>query len=243
MENSNELVSTVLTDLHQVSSLKVAAAAYASWRARLIREERRVITRVWNLRDWMFTYVEANDILIPAGQSDFDLTTPAAGSWVTDGQDGGLWMTAEPQSPLEWRRPGIINSMLQANPTETGVPRLYTVTGQRTLRVFPRVAADTPFFAIYKRTPPAPSDTASSGAGDDGLQLIPIQWRESVVYEWVVLREMRAKGDLASIPAQAEEVKQGIFDMCCGERQGKPWEQNMPRFPGSADVGPGDLFL
>lgn len=239
MESSFELISTVLTDHHQINSLKVAAAAYAKLRARILRNERKAIRRIWHLRDWIFTYVEADDIIIPAGGSDFDLSTPAAGSWLSDGIDGGLWLLNDPKSALVWHRAGIVNNLLRS--TETGVPRAYTVTGQRTLRVWPRPPAETGLFGIYKSTAPTPIDDDSDE--DDGLLRIPLDYRESVIYEMVVLYEMKAKGDLASIPAQTQDVKDAVFDMVCNERQGKPWEQNMPRFAGSADVGMEDLFL
>ena len=100
-------------------------------------------------------------------------------------------------------------------------------------------SANTPIKVTYKSMAPTLED---SGA-DAGLSLLPVDWRDTVLYEWIVLEEMRAKKDLEEIPAQAEVLKAGIFDMVCGERQGKPWEQTMPRYAGSADVTPDDLLL
>jgi len=241
MESSYELISTVLTDHHQINSLKVAAAGYAKWRARLLREERRAIRELWHLRDWTFAYVEADDIVIASGGTDFDLTTPAAGSWLADGVDGGVWTVNGDKRPLVWMRQGRLN-MLKQTSNETGPPRFYTVIGNKTLRVWPPPTESTTLFACYKSMAPTPMDD-EGGVDDDGLLRIPLDYRESVIYEKVVLKEMEAKGDVQSVAMQAAKIESNIFSMVCNERQGKPWEQNMPRFAGSADVMPDDLLL
>ena len=79
LDTTEDLISMVLTDHHQVSTTKVASSAYAAWRARLLRVAQRVLRRIWALRDWTFAYIEDDTLVIVANTSDVDLPV-AAGS-------------------------------------------------------------------------------------------------------------------------------------------------------------------
>lgn len=236
--NTAALIDDVIVQHHQVPADKTAASAYTRMRVRVLRNTQKALGRLWHLRDWTFTYVE-NGVVTLAAVGDDTGDLPA--EWADEGQQGGAWLDTENQ-PLTWKRSGTIASMKQTSDGGSGVPQYYTVIGMRKLAVWPPTDTDGRVVNVrYRSRPPLLVDS-TDGQGDpapSNLELFPWDWRE-LLYEMVVLREMLAKGDVASIPAQERLVENGIFAMVTTERQGKPGLQSLPRYEGSADVFGGD---
>jgi hypothetical protein len=229
-ENASVAIDNLLTDHHHIAPAKVSTGHVARLRARALRNLQKAGIRVWTLRDWTFVYVEDDaTVSIPAnGHSD---TLPA--TWASDGTDGGVFLKNEPGTPLVYRRPGVIAEWLRTRSSERGIPGYYTIDGLDTVKVFPPPSEATPLHVRFKRACPTFAD--STGAGN-GFDAFPPNWRGPVLYELGVWYELKDKGDVQQMPAQMEIVKDGIFQMVMEERQGRPWDEDLPRHPASADL-------
>lgn len=239
MDSTEEALDTLITDHHHINEAKVASSVVARLRARALANLQKAARRLWRLKDWTFTYVDdPSSVVIPADGFEALLPAPFAG----DGIDGGFFTINDPKHPLVFRRAGIINEWLKTSP-EKGNPKFYTVdVGSRAesgggmaymLKVFPPPSVNTPIHCRYKQACPTLIDQLAPG---DGLSAFPVDWRDTVLYEWLVWYELRDKGDVQQMPLQMDIVRDAIFSMCCEERQGKPWEEDLPRFAGSADI-------
>jgi hypothetical protein len=232
LEHTQAAIDNLLTDHHQISLSKIAVSSMERLRRRITRNLQRVAIRLWNMRNWTFTYVDLTDgslVLTVANNSEVDL--PA--EWANEGKDGGVWLFDEPKTPLRWRRSGEIAHYRNGHRAE-GTPELYTVVGLRKLQGWPFATGDTKLSLRYQATAPIIAD--SDDPDTNGLSRFPADWRDTVLYEWLVWYEMKDKGDVAGMASQWELVRDAILDMCCKEHQGKPWEEHLPRFEGSADV-------
>lgn len=229
MVDTEEALNTLLTDHHHINPAKVATNVVTRLRARGLNNLRRAARRLWRLRDWTFTYVDdSSTVIIPA--NGFQDTLPAG--WANDGVDGGVFTLNDPKHPLVFKRSGVITELLRTS-QEKGDPKFYTIDGLDVIKVYPPVSVATPLYVRYKAITPALADQAAPG---DGLSSFPIDWRDTVLYEWMVWYELKDKGDVQQMSVQWDIVKDAIFTMCMEERQGKPWDEDLPRFAGSADV-------
>jgi hypothetical protein len=227
----HQLVTAILRDEHQLPIEIYGVTDLDRHRARITRSANRVFRRIWGLRDWTFKYVEDGVVTIPAGTHEGNL--PAG--WVNEGRQGGVWTREEPRREVTWKRAGLLRNMVNTNPNEEGLPLHYSViagaVGAHRLLVFPKDSVDRELLVSYeKATPLLVDDPGGPSIGE--IDALPYQWRH-VLYEWTVAREMKAKGDLSSYGEQMREVGESLFDMVCGEHQGKPSQEWMPSYAGA----------
>lgn len=228
MDHTKEALDTLITDHHHINPAKVATSIVTRLRLRGKNNLAKAARRLWRLRDWSFTYVDDSSVVIPA--DGFEATLPAP--WANDGVDGGFFTLNDPKHPLVFRRSGMLTELIRTS-AEKGDPKFYTIVGLSKIQVFPPVSVSTPLYSRYKSVCPPIVDQVAPG---DGLSSFPIDWRDTVLYEWLVWYELKDKGDVQQMGAQWDIVKDAIFTMCIEERQGKPWDEDLPRFAGSADV-------
>jgi hypothetical protein len=224
----NQLVTAVLQDEHSLDPEIYASGDLSRHRRRITRSGNRVIKRMWGLRDWTFKYVDAEEITLLANTNEVLL--PQA--WVNEGRQGGVWTRDEPRYPLRWARSGVVRNMIQSGPPEDGQPIYYSVSGQtqRKLLVTPKDGVDRVLVLSYEAATPTLLDGDSGDIGN--IDCLPFQWRH-ILYEWIVAREMKAKGSLGEYAEQMRDVAESLFDMVCNEHQGKPGLENAPPYAGA----------
>ncbi len=225
-----DLIDKVMVFHHQIPEARIAAGgAYDNLRSRLLSVAQRKLTEIINESDWTFRYVSHEAVTIDTTGLG---TLPAA--WSNEGQQGGVWLDpAVNARRLHWHRLGDVTSRRETG-TDAGEPEIYSVRGLREIITWPLPPVSMTVYVQYQASVGALTD-ASPG----GIDVLPEQWRDSVLYEMVLLEEMEKKGNQPSLPYQLQMVSKNRFMMLCQERQGKPEVQMMPRYAGSADVGGG----
>jgi hypothetical protein len=229
------MIESLLMDYHQINIEKVTTSVYGDHRTRMVRTLGRIVNKLYNLRDWTFRYVERSYI-VPAGDWD---GPPLPENWSNEGQEGFVQMINDPFNILSWMRMGEITKLTNLPGAANGDPHSYSVgsvnTGtfadSRRIRIYPGAgAADVPLFIRFHA-----NGLTLNDSNPGGLDTWPPHWTD-VLYEALVLAEMKAKGDVQEVPLQMQEVKDLIYNMICEERQGKPGIDFMPRYPGASDV-------
>jgi hypothetical protein len=224
----NQVVTAILKEVHQLDPDIYDPDDLDIHRDQITSNGNRVIRYMWGLRDWTFKYIRDADIVVPANAHESN-DLPA--DWVNEGRQGGLWTNFDPRYQVKWARAGAVRNMIASAPDETGAPRWYSVIGLRKLIIFPKNAAEQAFKADYEMQ--APTLDAPGDVGDVGnLDALPYQWRH-VLYEGTAAREYRDAGDLGQSAVSSEDFKTGLFDMICGEAQGKPGAEIMPPYAGA----------
>jgi hypothetical protein len=225
-------IDQIFVVYHQFSTGRVANLGPA--RARVLRNWQRAVDYVVPLRNWHWRY---DNVAIVGGPGAHDtLTLPAV--WGNEGRDGVLWNTTT-QTPLGWISLRDMEQMRQryAN-LDSGTPRHYSVRGKE-IRLFPRAGDTMNYVAQYERKKPALEDTNGMTAesyDNGGLEMIPEQWWDTVLYEWAAWLEMKYIGNITEAAVQKTLIEDMVFNMTIEEAQGKPTPDYMPRFPGSASV-------
>lgn len=228
-----EVIDEVLLRHYRIAASKTASGTYATLRAQILSSLADEVIQVWNLHDWRFRYID-DDITIPAaGGSDDGYTGELPGDWSNEGRQGGVWLADPDRGQLRWKRRQEVIDLQRTYPDITGIPEWYTVTGTDTLSVYPKQIANRTLHVSYEQAAPNLTDSATDSGG---LEAFPAQWIRSVLLSGTILREMLRKGRSELAAAQAEMYKNALFTMVCQERQGKPWEDVLPRFAGSSDV-------
>jgi hypothetical protein len=231
LATGKDLVDLVLKQFHTIDQAKLASASYTPLRARILRNARLETIAMYNLRDWLFRYINGGTVTIP--DSSYDAILPAG--WANEGQDGGVWRTGAFAGPLQWTPLGQIKNLQQTYPDQVGDVFRYSVenrAGVWYITCFPKASPAQNLSLYYEGITPEIADDPA----DTGLARFPTDWRESVIYNGTVLREMRDMGDIQSLPAQTALYNDAVFSMCCTERQGKPNVDQWPRFPGGTDI-------
>jgi hypothetical protein len=227
LNGTADLIDQVLTQHHGISAAKTAVSTYATLRARLLKNANTVIKSLYNLRDFTFRYVDGATVDIAALGND--VSAPA--DWANEGRDGAVRLASD-GTPLTWRPVRDVRQRQQDNLNNTGVPSYYSVDLLRKIIVDIKVAALTTLRLHYQKATPTLTDANPGGL----VAALPAEWHD-LLYEMVVLRELNDKGDQGRLTVQAELVKNMVFDMVCTERQGQNVPEDLPRYPGSSDVG------
>jgi len=225
---TDELISKVLIEHHQIADTKVIDATRVPMRVRILGNLQEVSDENWGLRDFGFRYIDANGLLTPG---DPQVVLPTG--WENEGRDGLVWIvpSGTDAQPLVWRPLREVKRDVVLG-QEVGIPSKYSV-GAGELWVYPIPSAAFPIFYFYLGLPPVLTDESPGG-----LDLWPVPWRQLVLYAGVVAQEMIDKGDQASWPLQNRKFERGIFSMCAREAQGRPEPSFLPRFGGAAEVVP-----
>src|SRR4030095_12129435 len=240
LSETAEGINKILTEYHQLDTLRLAAPSASRARTRILSDWQRAVDYFYVARNWHFRYEDADISVTFTGTpiSEIDLPTP----WGNEGRDGVFWSTTF-QSPLGWISLRDIKTMQLRYPTESGTTRHYSVRSNKAL-IFPALIQDATFHAQYQRKKPALEDTdgvTSEGYDNGGLEIIPDQWWETVLFEYAKLLEMKHVGSASEAVIQKQLVEDMIFNVCMEESQGKTTPDYMPRFPGSASVWEVDI--
>lgn len=219
-----ELIDEVLVQHHGISSAKTASATYATLRARVLRNARRAGKKLYNLRDWTWRYVDGGTVTLLANQNAIALP----GTWVNEGREGAVWLPDG--TPLIWRPVREVRHQQRLNGSQTGDPTVYSVDLLRSIIVDFKAQANTVLTLHYQTSSPILTD-----ANPGGLTLFPEEWHD-LIYEMTVFRELKDKGDIGQMPAQVEMIRDMLFDAVCSESPGQHQAQELPRYPGAADV-------
>jgi hypothetical protein len=226
-------IDQILTTYHQLHPLRINLGSMVAVRPRVLKNWQRAVDMFFLLRNWHWRYEDAT---IPALAINGNfLTLPSA--WGNEGRDGTVWNVTE-QLPIGWIGLRDISTMSDRYPNETGSPKHYSVRGTKML-LFPRTGQDISVHAQYQRKKPLLEDingTTAEGYTNGGLQVIPEQWWDTVLYEYAAWLEMKHVGALNEAVVQKDLVENMVFGAVCEETQGKTTPDYMPRFPGSASV-------
>jgi hypothetical protein len=229
------LIDEVLQRHYRIDLAKVSATAYAPLRAQVLSSLADELHAIWYLHDWTFRYVDTTVTLKKLNLPDDDgyhAALPA--DWANEGRDGGVWLTDPDRGQIQWKRSGEITDLQRTYPDIVGVPEWYAVEGVRNLTVYPKTTgADRSLYVRYQQTVPNLVDETTDAGG---LDVVPIDWIRGALYLGTVVREMVRKGQNELVAAQAQLYQNAVYSLVCSERQGKPWQDYLPRFPGSSDV-------
>ena len=227
LDNTATMLDGILANVHAIDSTRVSTATKDAIRARALDTMRSILLEVAKLRDFTFRYSITAAAALASGGTDVSVS----GSWTNEGRDGGIWRNQEPLGRVYWRPLHDILHRLQTL-TETGPPQMYSVIGNRTVKVWPR--ADQAY-TLYIVSLPEISSIADSTGGSNGLSTYPEALRNAV-YLGTAMWESRRKGNLVDYGTFKENYEAAKFDLVCSEGQGAPDPRFMPRFAGAADV-------
>jgi len=197
----------------------------------------RVVRFIWNYRPWEFRWATAS-ATVTSGVADL----PA--NFVSFGKSGGVYLGVG-LPPLEYKHLRDV-AAYQAEVAAVGQPRWYsvgttvplvgTVGGTRQLLLYPMDSRTVTL--VYERKAPTlldsyDSDDATLLATDgSGLEEVPSEWHDLVIYEGALYHLMNDKGD-ARMAIQQGLYDAGIRRMVENEKQGRETEHSMPPYRGA----------
>jgi hypothetical protein len=224
IDSDQALISLVVTKHHQIRI--DSDNPQPELRTRILDNEQDACNVLLTMRDWTFRYVQ-DTLAVTANSTEIALPS----QWANEGRQGGVWCT-NPEYPIEWRRLGDVLDMLNRDPNARGLPQFYSVQGLRNLRIYPAPSQNITLNIAFKVNATLCED---DGAGA-GCLVFPEMWRRSVLYEMVVEREMRDKGEFDGLPIQQQAVKAALYNMTCDEQQGEPQDRRVPHYVGTPDI-------
>jgi hypothetical protein len=223
-------IDKILTEYHQLNTLGLTTPSAVNARTRILSDWQRAVDYFYILRNWHFRYVDDTSV----GQSGDDFIALPA-NWGNEGRDGVVWDVTH-QKPVGWIGLRDIKTMQERFPDETGEPRHYSVRGIPTTSVptaliFPKFSGDTTLRFQFQARKPTLEDL-----NPGGLQYVPEQWWETILFEYAKWLEMKHVGAASEAVIQKQLWEDMLFNACIEETQGKTIPDYMPRFPGSASV-------
>lgn len=191
------LISDVLRDLHGIDATD---KEYAPARLRTQRNGQRALTFTWGFKLWPFRYVEAGSAVILANK--YSAALPS--DFLSFGSDGSVTIPALKRQ-LDWLPLREVLLRINGDP-RTDDPVVYAegtedASGIRKLFVYPGCSVDRTHVFPYIRRAPTLTDTLTPPTG---LEEIPVDYHETVIYEGALYYEMRDTGDGRTQEQKAE---------------------------------------
>lgn len=113
------------------------------------------------------------------------------------------------QPPVEEKSLEEITRFQLDNPARTGKIRYWAkggmdaTTGQHSIQIWPKPLDTTTIYLAFMRRPPIPHDAGDAAdTDDDELFLFPEVWHDTLIYESVVMRQMKDKANQQSAGEQ-----------------------------------------
>ena len=178
----------------------------------------KAVSRFWHWKPWPWKQ-RVDNATVTDGEGDLP------DDFGTFGQQGAVLIATTGQE-LFWRPAQEIIRLQEMQQTTSGTPRLYTVTGLASM------AVGTPLIKVYPISNAtlicyydAKSPTIEYDGMDSGLDQIPVQYHETVLFDLACSELAFAEGDRQGADALQQRALRGMAEAWAEERPGL----NQPR--------------
>lgn len=181
-------------------------------RDRTRRNIQRAVNKIFNDRNWAFRFAEGDTTT----DADGRFLMPA--DFVTFGSYGGIYYPAGNRQlvymPLReyWR--SIKTQSATGEPL--GYAELQIQGSQQVIGTY-RIKEAAALEYAYKRGCPVITD-----ADPGGLEIFPVEWRETTLYEWVIYFQMKDKANAQGVTEQLKLAQDALVTMRRECRLGRP---------------------
>lgn len=196
-----------------------------AFRARILFHVQRTVDELWAFRPWPFKTTQAINVTI---------ATTGIGVLPTDfGGPGYMMNVNNPNGKykLEWMSPPKLFDLRERETGTDSRPKWYTVadqdqtTGIPQIHVHKKPTASTVLHLAYETQSPQIADSIAPS----GLELIPVQYHSTVIFEGAKAHLMFDEGDGREVETRAR-FKRLMMEMWAQEKQTTHTPRRSPRY-------------
>lgn len=196
----------------------------AAFRERCLLHDQQAVDYVYHRYPWYWKQTSVSVSFNTSGEGDLPV------DFGDFGQEGGVFHPTQ-RYALDWAPPALIRRWRLRVPAPSSRPRWYTLAGQdastgvKGVLIHPRPQATLSLEVVYDLKSPTLVDDTS----DSGLELIPDQFVNTVIWDLAVSRLMEDEGD-ARYPMVKIRAEQELAQMWASEKQARHVARRTPRF-------------